>query len=246
MTPQRLRESSRTIATVSKWTLRCLTPPKLWIRAGASFGDLHGGSSAEVDAVSRFQRVCACFRRRLPLRPNPRQPVQSRIGHVQDLQAREFHALITESGSGPSGSFLSRIRWTRFELTGSGHAQVGRQNAAECQPLIMEPQSAFYKGPLLVMDFQSLYPSVMIAYNYCYSYVPQPLLEPSRVPNHADQAPTELVSAVSTPSRGRTSSASAKSTFLRAIYTCSAITLPVRATFTRLTQRELMKSSLCA
>ena len=35
----------------------------------------------------------------------------------------------------------------------------------------MEPQSAFYKGPLLVMDFQSLYPSVMIAYNYCYSQV---------------------------------------------------------------------------
>lgn len=50
-------------------------------------------------------------------------------------------------------------------------AQVGKQNAAECQPLIMEPKSAFYKGPLLVMDFQSLYPSVMIAYNYCYSFV---------------------------------------------------------------------------
>lgn len=36
-------------------------------------------------------------------------------------------------------------------------------------PLIMEPVSAFYKGPLLVLDFQSLYPSVMVAYNYCYS-----------------------------------------------------------------------------
>ncbi|CEQ38813.1 SPOSA6832_00268 [Sporobolomyces salmonicolor] len=47
--------------------------------------------------------------------------------------------------------------------------QVGRQNAAECMPLIMEPKSAFYKGPLVVLDFQSLYPSVMIAYNYCYS-----------------------------------------------------------------------------
>jgi len=34
-------------------------------------------------------------------------------------------------------------------------------------PLIMEPLSAFYKGPLVVLDFQSLYPSVMIAYNYC-------------------------------------------------------------------------------
>ena len=36
-------------------------------------------------------------------------------------------------------------------------------------PLIMEPFSAFYNGPLLVLDFQSLYPSIMIAYNYCYS-----------------------------------------------------------------------------
>lgn len=36
-------------------------------------------------------------------------------------------------------------------------------------PLIMEPLSAFYNGPLLVLDFQSLYPSIMIAYNYCYS-----------------------------------------------------------------------------
>ena len=36
-------------------------------------------------------------------------------------------------------------------------------------PLIMEPMSAFYSSPLLVLDFQSLYPSIMIAYNYCYS-----------------------------------------------------------------------------
>lgn len=36
-------------------------------------------------------------------------------------------------------------------------------------PLIMEPLSGFYPGPLIVLDFQSLYPSIMIAYNYCYS-----------------------------------------------------------------------------
>ena len=36
-------------------------------------------------------------------------------------------------------------------------------------PLVMEPMSAFYKSPLVVLDFQSLYPSIMIAYNYCYS-----------------------------------------------------------------------------
>jgi DNA polymerase zeta len=47
--------------------------------------------------------------------------------------------------------------------------QVGKQNAAEAQPLIFEPQSKFYVDPVLVLDFQSLYPSVMIGYNYCYS-----------------------------------------------------------------------------
>jgi DNA polymerase zeta len=56
-----------------------------------------------------------------------------------------------------------------FLLLSPNRADVGNQNAAECIPLIMEPNSAFFKGPLLVLDFQSLYPSVMIAYNYCYS-----------------------------------------------------------------------------
>lgn len=54
-------------------------------------------------------------------------------------------------------------------LLTSSYLQVGKQNAAEAQPLIFEPQSKFYVDPVLVLDFQSLYPSVMIGYNYCYS-----------------------------------------------------------------------------
>lgn len=56
-----------------------------------------------------------------------------------------------------------------FLLVTPSKRQVGQQNALECLPLVMEPQSDFYTSPLLVLDFQSLYPSVMIAYNYCYS-----------------------------------------------------------------------------
>ena len=56
-----------------------------------------------------------------------------------------------------------------FIVVSPSRRQVGGQNALECLPLVMEPQSDFYSSPVLVLDFQSLYPSVMIAYNYCYS-----------------------------------------------------------------------------
>lgn len=38
----------------------------------------------------------------------------------------------------------------------------------ECLPLVMEPESGFYADPVVVLDFQSLYPSMMIAYNLCF------------------------------------------------------------------------------
>lgn len=44
-----------------------------------------------------------------------------------------------------------------------------QQKAPEALPLILEPESRLHRSPVLVLDFQSLYPSIMIAYNYCYS-----------------------------------------------------------------------------
>ncbi|CAD6188320.1 unnamed protein product [Caenorhabditis auriculariae] len=37
--------------------------------------------------------------------------------------------------------------------------------------LILEPQSKVYHDPVIVLDFQSLYPSMVIAYNYCYTTI---------------------------------------------------------------------------
>ncbi len=47
--------------------------------------------------------------------------------------------------------------------------QRAQMRAPECVPLIMEPESKLYNDPVVVLDFQSLYPSVIIAYNYCFS-----------------------------------------------------------------------------
>jgi DNA polymerase zeta len=43
------------------------------------------------------------------------------------------------------------------------------QNKLEVIPLVIEPDVKFYVDPVIVVDFQSLYPSLIIAYNLCYS-----------------------------------------------------------------------------
>lgn len=67
-------------------------------------------------------------------------------------------------------SILIRIAKSENILLNSpSKQQVHEMTALNAIPLIMEPDSNFYKSPLVVLDFQSLYPSIMIAYNYCYS-----------------------------------------------------------------------------
>ncbi len=52
---------------------------------------------------------------------------------------------------------------------GSFPQQRAKMKAPEYIPLVMEPESRFYVDPVVVLDFQSLYPSIIMAYNYCYS-----------------------------------------------------------------------------
>jgi DNA polymerase zeta len=47
--------------------------------------------------------------------------------------------------------------------------QRAKMKAPEFLPLILEPESKLYVDPVIVLDFQSLYPSMIIAYNYCFS-----------------------------------------------------------------------------
>ncbi|CAD6888345.1 unnamed protein product [Tilletia caries] len=82
----------------------------------------------------------------------------------------DFFSVINRGSQFKVESVMLRIaKPESFVLLSPNIKQRANQNAIECFPLVMEPKSAFYKGPLLVLDFQSLYPSLMIAYNICYS-----------------------------------------------------------------------------
>ena len=49
--------------------------------------------------------------------------------------------------------------------------QVFEQPAMESTPLVLEPLSDMICDPVVVLDFQSLYPSLVIAYNLCFSTI---------------------------------------------------------------------------
>lgn len=94
----------------------------------------------------------------------PRTSEQARLLGI------DFFAVFSRGSQFKVESLMFRIaKPENFLLVSPSRKQVGQQNALECLPLVMEPQSDFYTSPLLVLDFQSLYPSIMIAYNYCYS-----------------------------------------------------------------------------
>ena len=56
-----------------------------------------------------------------------------------------------------------------FMLLSCDFKKRSYQHDPEMIPFVMSPFAGFYTDPVAVLDFQSLYPSVMIAYNYCYS-----------------------------------------------------------------------------
>lgn len=66
-------------------------------------------------------------------------------------------------------SLLVKAHVYDYLLITPSKTRVANQAAMEVIPLVLEPKSRFYTDPVLVLDYQSLYPSMMLAYNLCYS-----------------------------------------------------------------------------
>ncbi|KAF8394525.1 hypothetical protein HHK36_020735 [Tetracentron sinense] len=81
----------------------------------------------------------------------------------------DFFSVLSRGSQYRVESMLLRLAHTQNYLAISpGNQQVALQPAMECLPLVMEPESGFYADPVVVLDFQSLYPSMIIAYNLCF------------------------------------------------------------------------------
>ncbi|KAJ6694315.1 hypothetical protein OIU85_005038 [Salix viminalis] len=81
----------------------------------------------------------------------------------------DFFSVLSRGSQYRVESMFLRLAHTQNYLAISpGNHQVASQPAMECLPLVMEPQSGFYADPVVVLDFQSLYPSMIIAYNLCF------------------------------------------------------------------------------
>ena len=66
---------------------------------------------------------------------------------------------------------ISAAHSENFLLRTPTEMDVRNMRAAQGLPLTMEPVSNYYRDPIVVLDFQSLYPSMIIAHNFCYSTI---------------------------------------------------------------------------
>lgn len=82
----------------------------------------------------------------------------------------QFYEVLSRGSQFRVESMMLRIAKPRNIIPVSPSVQQrAHMRAPEYLPLILEPRSRMYTDPIIVLDFQSLYPSMIIAYNYCFS-----------------------------------------------------------------------------
>ncbi|PHH64053.1 hypothetical protein CDD81_5046 [Ophiocordyceps australis] len=124
------------------------------------------GRAGDVNRLVRYWQQ----RARLDLEILEANELIARTSEQARLLGVDFFSVFSRGSQFKVESIMFRIaKPENLMLPSPSRKQVGEQKALECLPLVMEPQSALYTSPLVVLDFQSLYPSIMIAYNYCYS-----------------------------------------------------------------------------
>lgn len=93
-----------------------------------------------------------------------------RTSELAKLFGIQFYEVLSRGSQFRVESMMLRLAKPQDYIAVSPSVQQrAKMRAPEFLPLIMEPESKFYVDPVIVLDFQSLYPSMIIAYNYCFS-----------------------------------------------------------------------------
>ena len=96
--------------------------------------------------------------------------VVARTNEQAKIFGIDFQSVVFRGSQYRVESMMLRLAHLENYLAPSPSAeQTSRQPAMECLPLVMEPESKLYVDPVAVLDFASLYPSVVCAYNLCFS-----------------------------------------------------------------------------
>uniref|UniRef100_A0A5S6QH45 DNA polymerase n=1 Tax=Trichuris muris TaxID=70415 RepID=A0A5S6QH45_TRIMR len=96
--------------------------------------------------------------------------IVNRTAEMARLYGIQFLAVLSRGSQFRVESMMLRMAKAEGYVALSPTPEQRRNmNAPECIALNMEPESMFCSYPVLVLDFQSLYPSICIAYNYCFS-----------------------------------------------------------------------------
>lgn len=94
----------------------------------------------------------------------------SRTSELAKLFGIQFYEVLSRGSQFRVESLLLRlVKPLNYVAVSPNVEQRAHMRAPESLPLILEPQSKLYIDPVIVLDFQSLYPSIIIAYNYCFS-----------------------------------------------------------------------------
>ncbi|ETL80985.1 hypothetical protein L917_18572 [Phytophthora nicotianae] len=96
----------------------------------------------------------------------------TRTSEMARLFGIDFYSVLSRGSQYRVEAVMLRVtKRKNFLLVSPSRNQVAGQAPMECIPLVMEPYSSFYPDPVVVLDFQSLYPSLVIGYNLCYSSI---------------------------------------------------------------------------
>ena len=128
-----------------------------------------GGDARRRD--DRWRALAAVSRRaRLSLALLDSLDVLGRASEMARTYGIDVASVLTRGSQYRVEAMLLRLAHaSNYLLLAPARTDVERQPAMEAVPLVAEPESGFHGCPVAVLDFQSLYPSMVIAYNLCFS-----------------------------------------------------------------------------